>query len=90
MKVSHTDREAELPADVVAAINENRRIEAIKLLRAHRDLDLAEAKRLVDLYAAQNPRLLAGNAMRDEGSGGKLVIAVIVVVGLYLAWQYSG
>ena len=90
MKVSHTEHEPDLPADVVAAINENRKIEAIRLLSEQHNLDLAEAKRLVDLYAAKNPRLLAGAEMKDEGSGGKLLFAVIVVVGLYLAWKYLG
>lgn len=90
MKVSHTDSEPDLPADVVAAIEENRKVEAIALLREHQNLDLAEAKRLVDLYAAKNPRLLAGAEMKDEGSGGKLLIAAIVVVGLYVAWRYLG
>lgn len=88
MQVNDAQREPDLPADVIAAINENRKIEAIKLLREQRDLDLAEAKRLVDLYAAKHPRLLAGSEMRNEGTGGKLLIAVIVVVGLYLAYRY--
>lgn len=88
MKVNDVHREPDLPADVIAAIKENRKIEAIKLLRERRGLDLAEAKRLVDLYAAKNPRLLSGRELRDEGSGGKLLVAVIVVVGLYLAYRY--
>ncbi len=90
MKIREAEVEAELPDDVIAAIEANHKIEAIALLREHRQIGLAEAKRLVDLHAAKNPRLLAGSQIRDEGSGGKLLLAIAVVVGLYLAYRYLG
>ncbi len=82
--------EPQLPGDVVAAIEAGRKIDAIRLLREAEGLDLAEAKRLVDLYAAKNPNLLTGSELKDEGSGGKLLFAVAVVIGSWLIWRYLG
>ena len=82
--------EPQLPADVIAAIEAGRKIEAIRLLREAEGIELAEAKRLVDLYAAKNPNLLAGSELKDEGSGGTLLFAIAVVVAAYLAWRFLG
>lgn len=80
----------ELPKDVVAAIRENRKVEAIQLLREHTGVDLAEAKRLVDMHAAKNPNILSGSDMQDQGSGLKLLGAIAIVVALYVAYRYLG
>lgn len=45
----------ELPDDVVAAIEDGRKIEAIKLLREQRGLDLKSAKEAVEDDAARRP-----------------------------------
>ena len=55
--------ESELPEDVLAAIHENRKIEAIKLLREHRNIGLKEAKEIVDAYAAEHPQLITSRPL---------------------------
>jgi len=82
------EQEPELPDDVVAAIRAGDRVEAVKLLSEQMGLGVAEAKRQVDLYAAKNPRLLAGSEMSDQGTGLRVLVAVAVVVALYFAWRY--
>lgn len=42
-----------LPASVIAALERNRKIDAIKLLRAERDIGLKEAKELVDAFVLE-------------------------------------
>ena len=90
MRVRGMENEPDLPSDVVAAIAANRKVEAIRRLREQTGVDLAEAKRLVDLYAAKNPTLLSGSELKDEGSGARLLVAIAIVVGIYLAWRYLG
>jgi len=46
-----------LPADVVAAIQQGNKIEAIKRLRLARGLDLKDAKDIVDAYVRADPAL---------------------------------
>src|SRR5207247_788457 len=52
-----TDPGTPLPADVVAAIQQGDKIDAIKRLRAVRGLDLKEAKDIVDAYVRRDPLL---------------------------------
>lgn len=82
------EQEPELPDDVVAAIKAGDRVEAVRLLSEQRGLEVAEAKRQVDLHAAKNPRLLAGSQMSDQGTGLRVLVAVAIVVALYFAWRY--
>lgn len=71
---------SELPDDVTTAIRANRKIEAIKLLRGHRSLDLKEAKHIVDTYAKEH-----GPARENPSSGsglGRIVaMALAITVG---------
>lgn len=55
----------ELPADVIAAIREGKRIEAIKRLRAARGLQLKDAKDQVEAYAGAHQIVLP----KFEGAG---------------------
>lgn len=82
------EQEPELPDDVVAAIRAGDRVKAVNLLSEQHGIGVAEAKRQVDLYAAKNPRLLAGSEMSDQGTGLRVLVAVAVVIGLYVAWRY--
>ena len=49
--------ESELPEDVLVAIKANRKVDAIKLLREHINIDLKDAKDIVDAYIRNNPYL---------------------------------
>lgn len=63
----------DLPADVIEAIHANRKIEAIKRLRAHRGIGLAEAHAAVDAYIRENKHLLP----EPESSGCLRLLAII-------------
>jgi hypothetical protein len=80
--------ESELPADVIEAITANRKIEAIKRLRAHSDIDLKEAKDLVEAYVLQNPQVVSTPQHRTESGVGRVVLVVLIVAIAYAAYRY--
>jgi len=74
---------SELPGDVVQAIMRGRKIEAIKLLRLARGIDLKEAKDAVDRYIARNTSIIrAGAATRSETGVGRVVLIIIALLAL--------
>ena len=79
--------ERELPAEVVAAIRANRKIEAIKLLRAERGVGLKEAKEAVEAYAAGLPPG-HGLQLREEGTGGRLVWIILLCAVAFAVYQF--
>jgi hypothetical protein len=79
----------ELPTDVLQQIHANRKIEAIKLLREHRQLDLKVAKDIVDNYMKQNPQSITRTGSRSETGTGRFIYIIIVILLLYMAYQYS-
>ncbi|MCB1699044.1 MAG: ribosomal protein L7/L12, partial [Halioglobus sp.] len=75
-----------LPADVIADIEGNRKVSAIKRLRAQRGIGLAEAKQIVDAYIEKHPSSLGLQAPESEGGVGRILILIIgvgVIYGLY-------
>ena len=77
-----------LPGDVVAAIHARRKIEAIKLLRGHRKLGLKEAKQIVDAYEAGNPAGTSQPGLREEGTGGRLLLLIVLMAAAWGAYHY--
>lgn len=78
--------ETELPADVIAELEANRKISALKLLRSHRGIDLKEAKNMIDAYIDQNPSLSSHHLPESDSGIGRIVILVIgvgVIYGIY-------
>lgn len=47
----------ELPPEAIAALEQGRKIEAIKIVRAGRGLDLKASKEVVESYARSRPEL---------------------------------
>lgn len=80
--------EIELPADVVAELEANRKIKAIKLLRAHRGVDLKEAKELVDAYIAQHPSTSTRPMLESDSGMGRIIILAIGVGVIYGIYRY--
>jgi hypothetical protein len=80
--------ESELPSDVLAAIHGNRKIEAIKLLREHRNLGLKEAKNLVEIYVAEHPNLITKRRPNVETGYGRLVVVGLVLTAMYAAYRF--
>lgn len=79
--------EQELSPEVVKALHAGRKIEAIKILRAQRGLDLAEAKEQVDLYIAEHPQPLARRQHREMNLI-PLFLAAAIAIAAYIAFEY--
>lgn len=78
--------EGELPPNVLRAIEQGRKVEAIKLLREATGLGLANAKVLVDKAARQHgPRVNPPGLVEEATHLGKLLkTLLLVVVAFYL------
>jgi ribosomal protein L7/L12 len=80
--------EIELPVDVIAEIQANRKVTAIKLLRSHQDIGLKEAKKIVDAYMDAHPSNNSSSAQESEGSFGRIVILALGVGVIYAIYSY--
>ncbi len=89
MKSEIVVADQELPAEVLQAIAEGRKIVAIKLLREATGLGLANAKVLVDRAAARhaqnNPRL---QGISEEANTGRLLGVLALLVAAFFLYQY--
>ena len=75
----------EIPPDVLAALAAGNKIQAIKLVREHTGLGLAQAKRLVDdLARSQEGMPPASQPQFTEVGGSKSL--VVIVVACVVAW----
>jgi hypothetical protein len=88
MKNETVVTEGELPPAVIRAIEQGRKIEAIKLLREATGLGLANAKVLVDRAAREHrPKNDAPGFVTEETSGGKLLKVLLVIAIAYFLYQ---
>jgi ribosomal protein L7/L12 len=81
-----------LPAAAIAALHEGRKIDAIKIVRRERGVELKEAKQAVDSYVRSQPALEAALDARQAVAVrtllGWIVGAALVLVVLYvLVWR---
>lgn len=92
MKAEVIITENELPADVIAAIKQGRKIEAIKILRESSGIGLANAKVLVDRawrrYGPQKPLPSFNDQPRGLSGLAKLLAVVLFLVAAY--YFYTG
>ena len=77
-----TDNEG-LPADVIAALDANRKIEAIKLLREHEHCGLKEAKEMVEAYEFPESSGVSRSEIRAETGIGRLIFILIISAAIY-------
>jgi ribosomal protein L7/L12 len=75
----------DLPVEALAALQAGNKIEAIKLVRAARSLDLKDAKDLVDRYVAAQPGLQRQMSTAGAEQSRKLVFAAVVVIAIVAA-----
>jgi len=79
--------EEQLPSAVIRAIEQGRKIEAIKILREKTGLGLANAKVLVDrAYRTHGPQKPAPGAISEESVAAKLAksaVLAMILVGFY-------
>jgi hypothetical protein len=80
--------ELEFPSDVIAEIQANRKVTAIKLLRAHRGIGLKEAKELVDAYMDQHPSHPRSGAQESEGGISRILLLILGVGAIYALYTY--
>jgi len=78
----------ELPADVVADITANRKISAIKRLRAHQGIGLKEAKEIVDAYISAHPSDSHNPIQKGDGGIGRILVLIIGVCLIYGLYKY--
>ena len=83
-----TDKQ--LPADVVRAIKDGRKIEAIKMLQEAHGLGLANAKVLVDRASRVHGPKKKPNpfAVKESSGNGKMVVSLVAVGILAGAYYY--
>ena len=81
--------ENELPPGVLRAIEEGRKVEAIKLLREATGLGLANAKVLVDKAARQHgPRPKPPGLVAEATHIGKLLKGLLLVVIAFYVYRW--
>lgn len=77
-----------LPAPVVAALQQGRKLDAIRLLREHTGMGLKESKDAVDAFERRTGRAGDGlglGEVRRRGNGAwLLVLAIVALAGYYL------
>ncbi len=82
----------ELPAEVVAEIEANRKVTAVKMLREQQGIGLKEAKQIVDAYSAQqaagNPGGTSHKVPETDTGIGRIVILIIGVSIIYAIYRY--
>lgn len=82
------NEEIELPEDVVAELEANRKLSAIKLLRTRQGIDLKEAKELVEAYIKQHPPTATLKPPESESGIGRIIILVIGVAVIYGIYKF--
>jgi hypothetical protein len=81
--------ESELPSEVIAAIADGRKIEAIKILRETTGLGLANAKVLIDRASRVHGPKKPPNPAIDMPTGhGKLIGSLVAVAALAFGYYY--
>ncbi len=75
----------ELPSGVLRAIENGRKIEAIKLLREETGIGLANAKVLVDRAAFRYAAKIPSPAIVDEENNGAKLLKMLFLVTLLFA-----
>jgi len=82
------ETELDLPEDLIAAIKNNRKIEAIKILRERNGIGLREAKQLVEHYSGEiaSPPSHTQH-IKTESSIGGLVKAIIITAVAVAAYE---
>jgi hypothetical protein len=83
--------EQPIPAEAITALQQGRKIEAIKLVRAAHGIGLKEAKHRVERHVAADPALqaaLAAHTIRiGPGQVLRFMSLIALVVALLLWWK---
>jgi len=74
---SNAIKNAEAPFEVIQAIKQGRKIEAIKLLREHTGLGLKESKEWIDAHERQHPGSIAPMRKGERNMGIPIITFLI-------------
>lgn len=77
---------SELEPEVLAALNNGRKIEAIKALREARGIGLKEAKEQVEAYAKEHN--LDNVPVQKVSSNNGVVMVIFLAVAAYLIYHF--
>ena len=81
--------DSELPPEVMRAIADGRKVEAIKILREATGLGLANAKVLIDRAArVHGPKKRFGPSFAEDAGPGKLLMSLVAVAVLAAAYFF--
>jgi translation elongation factor EF-Ts len=80
----------ELPPNVVSALSQGRKIEAIKMLRESSGLGLKDAKETVEAYADSRPEVGARLAAANREGVGSFLRWVAFAVAAAITWFWWG
>lgn len=83
------DKEIEICVDVLAALENGRKIEAIKILREKHGLELKQSKDFIDDYLRHHPEVQA-RLERQNGHPGVVALLAVVMVCAVLYAGYKG
>ena len=82
-----SEQPPELPTNVIAAIQANHKIEAIKLLREAQGIGLREAKEAVEAYIKANPHLEINRRNESRSPMSPLIIFILFAAIAYMAYR---
>jgi len=80
--------EPKLPAEVIAELEANRKVTAIKLLRTREGIGLKEAKERVEAYLEQHPVSHGLQTPKSDSGFGRIVLLIIGVSVIYAIYRY--
>ncbi len=81
--------DSELPEDVIRAIEDGHKLEAIKMLRENTGLGLANAKVLIDrAWRVHGPKKPQTQGLTEVEGSGKLVGSLVAVAVLAAAYFF--
>lgn len=78
-----------LSMDVIEAIENGQKIEAIKRLRESTGIGLKEAKDMIDAYEDNRPAGSPALRRGDRGNGGFIMVIVLSALGYAVYWYFS-
>ena len=88
MVTESSDTESDLPPEVIRAIEQGRKIEAIKLLRDATGIGLANAKVVVDRASREyRPKPAMPDLVTEESSIGKLLKMLLIIAVVYFLYH---
>lgn len=78
----------EFDATVINALKQNRKIEAVKLLREKENIGLKEAKHAVEEYLSNHPDQVPQHKRSTNHSYNRLLFLIAIACFLYLGYYY--